>query len=90
MANRQDTIANRIAEAKDTGKEAIFFADEVTNTGAEYEFTPNGIGQHLVANQGFNTRPQAAAVADATAINNGWTTVNLLLVSLRAAGIIAT
>lgn len=131
MATRQSTIADRVAAAKDTGKEVIFFANESTNTGTEYEFTPAGIADYLVAEEAFSTAAQGAAVASLTnstgavgndtvenipaavaadtdtsaaslaSVNTSLTAiendiadltdkVNALLVSLRAAGIIAT
>lgn len=69
MATRQSTLADRIAAAKDTGKEVIFFADESANTGTEYEFTPAGIADFLITEEGFAVGgdiPQGVAVTDLT------------------------
>lgn len=67
MAGRQSTIADRIAAAKDTGKEAIFFGNEDANTGTEYEFTPAGIADYLAAEEGFTSGvTQAAAITSLT------------------------
>jgi len=63
---RQSTIADRVSAAKDTGKEVIFFADESANTGTEYEFTPAGIADYLVAEEDFSTAAQGAAIVSLT------------------------
>lgn len=45
--SRNSTIADRIIAARDTGREVKFFADEDTNTGTEYDFTPGGMNLFL-------------------------------------------
>ncbi len=47
MANK--TIADRINDAKDTGKEAKFYSTDATSSGTEYEFTPEGLASYLTA-----------------------------------------
>jgi len=66
MANK--TIADRIVAAKDTGEEAKFYSTDATSSGTAYEFTPAGIADYLVTEEGFNTSTlsQGAAVADLT------------------------
>ncbi len=45
MANK--TIADRICQAKDTGREAKFYSTDSTSSGTEYEFTPNGLKSYM-------------------------------------------
>lgn len=90
---RHSTIAERVIAAKDTGQEAIFFANEVTNSGTTYEFTPDAIATFLSVEKDFTSGiNQGVAVADSAAVDIAGvnTKINELLASLRAAGIIAS
>jgi hypothetical protein len=70
--SRTSSIAERLRTAAYTGKEAIFFEDESTNTGTEYEFTPDGL-KGYIEGQGIPSGTQAALdlklnITDAPAI----------------------
>ena len=89
MTNR--TLADRIVNATNTGKEAEFYEDEYDQSGAQYEFTPGGMAQYYV-DQNFFGPPvtPGAAVADAVDEATAVTQLNALLASLRAVELINT
>jgi hypothetical protein len=60
MANK--TIADRLAEAQGTGKEAKFYSTDATSSGTEYEFTPAGIASYVDADRGYVLAQSAVAV----------------------------
>jgi hypothetical protein len=60
MSNK--TIADRLDEAKGTGKEAKFYATDATSTGTEYEFTPSGLTTFIAANTTLLTATDASAL----------------------------
>lgn len=66
MANQ--TIADRINRAINTGREAKFYANDTLSTGTEYEFTPEGLKTFLEDEGDFEVVTQAQLVSGGAAI----------------------
>lgn len=49
------TIAERIVDAYHAGREAIFYENDNDDTGASYQFTPEGLAEYIGNGAGYIT-----------------------------------
>lgn len=55
------TIADRLNEVHNTGKEAEFYDNDTLKTGTAYEFTPTGLLSYIAAEGGYLTETVTGA-----------------------------